>query len=198
MAKTKERQELYTVAKIEHFGDEYDTNPRRDVHPIKSFPFRELAQQEVDKLNNEFKKTWMYKNGADTPYSYIAETIYVSLGMGWQQHPDYLVHLDEVDPIVDTCGQIKELIATPNMSMAYFTLNGTAKEHKHNIMEEFYYITKGRGTITIADMTYEIDEGHSVNIPKGEWHYLKGTLEGIVTTHPRFNPEDVILKQKSF
>ena len=106
-----------------------------------------------------------------------------------------IVKLYNVNPILDACGEIRELASSPNVSLAYVSLDGVAKKHKHYVMEELYFITKGSGYVTIDDEKYLIKEGDSINIPKERYHFLEGNLEALVITHPKFIPEDLILEE---
>jgi mannose-6-phosphate isomerase-like protein (cupin superfamily) len=132
----------------------------------------------------------------DISYRVKDKILFVDPKDAWQHKPDYFVHIDEVDPIKDACGEIRELLSTENMSHAYVTLHGVAKEHKHHIMEEVYTIIKGQGYITISGNKYDIEKGDTISIPKNEWHYLESHsgLELLVVTSPRFDPKDVILR----
>lgn len=105
-----------------------------------------------------------------------------------------IIGLSDVNPILDACGELRELSYSSNISLAYVTLNGVAKKHKHYVMEELYFITKGCGYITIEDNRYEVHSGDSLSIPKKKWHFLEGNLEALVITSPRFIPEDLILE----
>jgi mannose-6-phosphate isomerase-like protein (cupin superfamily) len=109
---------------------------------------------------------------------------------------EHIVNIEDVEKIRDTCGYIRELYVDNTMSLAYVNLSGKAKEHKHNVMQEVYYIIKGNGTITINEKTEDIWRGDLITIPKNSWHYLtgRGELELLVVTSPRFDPKDVILK----
>ncbi len=106
------------------------------------------------------------------------------------------ISLKDVKPILDACGEIRELAYSSNVSLAYVTLNGVAKKHKHHVMEELYFITKGSGYVTIGDEKYLIKEGDSINISKEKYHFLEGNLEALVITSPKFIPEDLILYDK--
>lgn len=115
---------------------------------------------------------------------------------------DKIIYLDDllkkknvVEPKEDPCGKIWELYNYKNLSVAYVEVTGTAKRHKHELMQEKYRVEKGSGEIVIADEVLKIKEGDVVSIPKGRWHYLKKLddhLEVLVITHPAYNPEDFI------
>jgi len=115
-----------------------------------------------------------------------------------EKRPSNFTHLDEVLSITDTCGTIKELYASEQMSLAYVSLVGRAEEHKHIVMGEVYFIISGSGYLTINDDKYAIKKGDTINIPKEAWHFLESedTLELLVTTYPAFLPLDVILRDK--
>ena len=110
------------------------------------------------------------------------------------ERPRNFVHLEEVKPIEDTCGEIRELYQSDNLSLAHVSLSGKAKSHMHHVMEEVYYITKGSGHLTIGEERYPIEEGDTVGIPKEIPHYLEteDKLELIAVTHPKFSLDDVI------
>jgi mannose-6-phosphate isomerase-like protein (cupin superfamily) len=107
--------------------------------------------------------------------------------------PEYFVDVHEPSPLEDVCGQIVELQRTGEFDVAYAYINGTAKEHMHNLMTETYFITKGTGVLYLAKKPYDVSQGDSINIPKGVPHFLKGNLEALVITAPKYIPEDVIL-----
>ncbi len=112
---------------------------------------------------------------------------------------DPFTNLDNVPAIPDTCGFIKELYSSPNLSLAYVFLDGKAKKHKHNIMEEVYFVTKGSGFLTISDKKYSIKKGDTIAIPKNTYHFLEtheSSLEVLVITHPKFDVNDVILSEE--
>ena len=73
-----------------------------------------------------------------------------------------------------------------------------SKSHKHEKMEEIYYIVKGAGKMKIGESTYDVTEGHMIPIPKNVFHSLTKTstepVELLVITYPKFNPSDVIEK----
>jgi len=197
MAMMRRRQTLFDVYEVLVSGGYYGADEATTERTCKgSYPIRDLAQQEVDRLYEIERKSWRAKQGVSAMYIVSPKTIFVNPNQVWQPKPEYFVHLDEVDPIPDTCGEIRELLSTETMSHAYVKLRGIAKEHKHEVMDEVYTIIKGAGYLTIAGNKYEVDVGETIAIPKHEWHYLEseGGLELLVVTSPRFDPKDVILK----
>jgi len=113
------------------------------------------------------------------------------------KYKDNFVHMDDVEPFGDTCGQAYELAATPNISIAYITLSGRqGGKHLHKVMDELYFITAGKGHLTIEDERFELTKGQSVRIPKNVPHFIEPaedeTLELLVATSPKFDLSDVI------
>ena len=185
------RQKVYDL-----FMDKY-REPRADEklsesRLIDSSHIQSLMDDKLKHLK-ESNDYWVTGKG----YHIDERILLVPPEIAWNKRPEYFVHLDEVKAIPDTCGEIKELSATDSMSMAYVTLKGRAKEHRHLKMEEMYFITFGQGYLTLSGQKYEIEKGDSISIPKNEWHYLESNsgLELLVATSPRFDPQDVILKE---
>ncbi len=112
------------------------------------------------------------------------------------ERPSYFTNTREVEPIEDTCGEIREVYQSDRLSLAHVRLSGKATKHLHRVMEEVYYITRGNGYLTIGEERYPIEEGDTIGIPRDVWHYLETgegrELELIAVTHPRFNLDDVI------
>ncbi len=111
---------------------------------------------------------------------------------------DVLKRRSSVESKEDPCGLIWELYNHKNLGIAYVEVTGTADEHKHRVMEERYYVKKGRGQLVIDGKVLRIEKGNSIQIPQNSWHYLKkvkgSPLEVLVITHPAYDPEDFILK----
>ncbi|MFH0987369.1 MAG: cupin domain-containing protein [Patescibacteria group bacterium] len=109
------------------------------------------------------------------------------------------INKKDVKPKIDPCGLLRELCNSENVSIAHDTVLGTAKEHMHHQMEEIYYVEKGEGQLVIDKEILDITEGDLIPIPKNTWHYLKKiagkNLEVLVITHPKYIPEDLILKK---
>ena len=95
----------------------------------------------------------------------------------------------------DVCGRVQTLYESDNLSWAYIIIESKAKSHKHKVMEEVYYITKGRGILRIGDEQRKVKPNDIIAIPKEEYHYLirtsKDPLELMVVTYPRYDPFDV-------
>jgi len=75
-------------------------------------------------------------------------------------------------PIQDPCGILRELWSDQNLSFAYDIVVGNAQRHKHEKMQEVYYVAKGSGRISMGEETYDIKEGELIIIPKNTFHNL--------------------------
>jgi len=99
--------------------------------------------------------------------------------------------------INDVCGKIEEMYSSTNLSLSIATITGKSEPHKHEKMEEFYFILKGKGTIYIDDESKEIGEADLIPIPKNKFHHIETEddkpIELFVITHPKFDPSDVIM-----
>ncbi|MBI4019940.1 MAG: cupin domain-containing protein [Candidatus Aenigmarchaeota archaeon] len=109
------------------------------------------------------------------------------------------VRFIDVKPLEDACGLLRELYHSDNMSIAHVEVIRDARKHKHLKMEEVYYVNKGIGQLYLGGKVLGIEEGDTIPIPKGTWHYLKKfrdiKLEVLAITHPRYDPEDVIFEE---
>lgn len=95
----------------------------------------------------------------------------------------------------DVCGRVQTLYESENMSLAYVVIEEAAKSHKHERMEEVYYIQRGEGILQIGDERMYVRAQDIIPIPKGKFHHLKrislAPLELIVATTPKYDPSDV-------
>jgi mannose-6-phosphate isomerase-like protein (cupin superfamily) len=91
------------------------------------------------------------------------------------------VHEDEIEPIADMCGQLRELInprtvmpKPSNLSVASFVVDAGRRSevHYHLRTEEVYYILSGWGAMMIDGDNYEIKPGHAIFIPAGSRHMI--------------------------
>ena len=124
-----------------------------------------------------------------------ARNLFISLGL----RMNMITHKDDVKPIDDPCGELRELYQSDTLGIAHviFSPKSEAKLHLHRVMEEVYYITKGKGKIVIGDKEHDIREGDTVAIPKNVPHKAINpndeVMEALVVTHPKFMPEDLIM-----
>jgi len=103
-------------------------------------------------------------------------------------------------PTVDNvCNQILREVSLPfsDVSMAHVSMGigNTSLMHKHESMEEIYYILKGEGVLCVGEGSYKVGKGSYLEIPKNTPHMLsnlgQGILEHLVFACPPFNPDDV-------
>jgi len=90
---------------------------------------------------------------------------------------------DEIRPYTTKDGAIIRELMHPkvhgnsNQSLAEATITkGTATAlHRHNISEEIYHFTGGKGQMTLGDKTFEVSIGDTICIPPGTLHRLQNT-----------------------
>lgn len=102
---------------------------------------------------------------------------------------------ENITPIKDACGELKELYNSENLSLAHAIIKEDAKPHKHRKMEEVYYITKGEAEVEVGGQTYIVKKGDVFSIPKDTYHHIKNvkeTIEVIAITNPGFDRNDII------
>ncbi|MFH1331675.1 MAG: cupin domain-containing protein [archaeon] len=187
--------EIYEVHESSWSGDEYESS--KDAF-VDKFTRRYLADREVRSLEQEALakgKSLEYLRYYVKPKLVRPEEV-----RGLEKRPANFIHIEDVVSIEDTCGTIKELYKSEGMSLAYANVEGSAKKHKHHVMEEVYFVVKGQGYLTVDSDRHKIEEGDLVSIPKGSWHFLESEkenpLEVLVATHPKFTLEDVILEEQ--
>ena len=100
-------------------------------------------------------------------------------------------------PQEDPCGLRWQLYDGDNLSLGYFKITGTAKEHKHEKTHETYFVKSGNGQLMVGDRVIKISEGQAFKIPLHTNHFLRigqdqEPLEVLVLNHPRFDPSDFI------
>ena len=106
-----------------------------------------------------------------------------------------IINRKNIKPIEDACGKLQELYNSKNLSFSYSVIIGSSKSHKHKIMEEVYFILKGKAKLRIGDKTFLIKAGDVFSIPKNKFHNIEDiekTIELIVVTNPKFDPKDLI------
>lgn len=101
----------------------------------------------------------------------------------------------------DVCGKVQTLYESDNLSWAYIIIESKAKSHKHKVMEEVYYITKGRGIFKIGNDQREVKPEDIIAIPREVYHHLERTsenpLELMVVTFPRYDISDVYYREEN-
>tara|TARA_Y100000593_G_C4249340_1_gene306337 strand:- start:548 stop:940 length:393 start_codon:yes stop_codon:yes gene_type:complete len=56
------------------------------------------------------------------------------------------------------------------LSSTFLRANQKTNGHTHNGQEEVYFFIKGKGKMTIDDITFEVKEGDVILIPDGAYH----------------------------
>ncbi len=113
-----------------------------------------------------------------------------------------LSHYAEVEPFVTKDGSvIRELMhplhhASRVQSLAEARLSAAQKTllHRHLKTEELYYITHGKGMMTIDEQRFEVQAGDTVCILPGQAHCIENVaVEELVLLcccSPAYNHED--------
>ena len=114
-------------------------------------------------------------------------------------------NLNEVPAFITKDGsEIRELLAHRNSAIrnqslaeARVPVGGSTQEHYHPKTEEIYYITYGRGRITIDGEERDLRVGDAVAIPPGKRHKLwntgSETLRLLCCCAPAYEDSDTIL-----
>jgi len=109
---------------------------------------------------------------------------------------------DEISPYTTKDGAIIRELMHPklqgnsNQSLAEATITkGTATAlHRHNISEEIYHFTGGKGQMTLGDKTFV---GDTICIPPGTFHRLQNTgkepLKLLCCSAPPYSHDDTDL-----
>ena len=98
--------------------------------------------------------------------------------------------------VADNCGRIQEMHDSKNLSISYAIITGKAHSHMHKIMEEVYYIVKGKGKMCIGKKAFIVQPGDIIPIPKNIFHHIEKIshipVEIVVVTHPKYIKSDNI------
>lgn len=107
-----------------------------------------------------------------------------------------IIQKEHITPTKNLCGKIFGLHFSQNLDIAIADITTRTKPHKHEKMEEVYYVLNGSGTIFIGHEKQTIAKGDLIPIPKHEFHHVETdpgvVMEVLVVTHPKFDPNDVI------
>ena len=84
----------------------------------------------------------------------------------------------EVQPWVETCGQIRCLIEAKDGAAGevHHVEIQDARLHYHERTDEFYYVIDGTGTMILDDDVIELHKGVVVYVPRGVKHKAVGKL----------------------
>lgn len=81
-----------------------------------------------------------------------------------------------------------------NQSLAEATIpsGGETQRHYHQLSEEFYYLTAGRGIMEIEGEAREVGPGDAILIPAGKWHQIRAieSLSFLCCCAPPYSHED--------
>jgi mannose-6-phosphate isomerase-like protein (cupin superfamily) len=99
----------------------------------------------------------------------------------------------EVQPLAETCGQIRCLIEAKDEAACevHHVQIHNAKLHYHERTDEFYYVIAGTGTMDLDDEQIELRAGVVVYIPRGVRHKAVGDLTVLAVCIPRGVMDDV-------
>jgi mannose-6-phosphate isomerase-like protein (cupin superfamily) len=105
----------------------------------------------------------------------------------------HTLHGSEIRPLID-----RTTSAITQCSLAEETLlpGQEVTPHRHQTIEEIYYIVEGRGLMTVGDEQREVSAGDAVYIPPHHRHTLKNTgtepIKLILVCGPAFFYEDEV------
>lgn len=116
-----------------------------------------------------------------------------------------VVNLEKVEPfITKDSSEIRELLAHRNSEIRHQSLaearvpiGATTIAHYHVRTEEIYYITGGRGIMTIDGEHREVSVGDAIAIPPGKVHQIENTgnetLCLLCCCSPAYEHDDTVL-----
>ncbi|MBN2094805.1 MAG: hypothetical protein JW727_02055 [Candidatus Aenigmarchaeota archaeon] len=67
-----------------------------------------------------------------------------------------IINRSKIKPLENACEVLQEMHPSANLSMSYATITKGSKPHKHLLMEEVYYIVKGKAKMKIGSKIFEI------------------------------------------
>ncbi|ALP52875.1 hypothetical protein Tel_06735 [Candidatus Tenderia electrophaga] len=117
----------------------------------------------------------------------------------------YLSRYQDIEPFITKDGSvIRELMhpgrhAAKQQSLAEARVAVGAKTvlHRHHHTEELYYVTAGRGLMTLGDQRFEVKVGDSICIAPGTPHCIENTgseeLALLCCCSPGYSHEDTEL-----
>jgi mannose-6-phosphate isomerase-like protein (cupin superfamily) len=77
---------------------------------------------------------------------------------------------------------------SPDVSVAVATVNGEHPKTFSSHSTRVYYVTKGSGTVSVGEESYEVSEGDAVLIPPGDTHSIHGSITYVLVNAPAFDP----------
>lgn len=106
-------------------------------------------------------------------------------------------HGSEIRPLID-----RTTSAITGCSLAEETLpvGAAVTPHRHQVLEEIYYILEGSGVMTIGDEQRPVVAGDAIYIPKNNRHTLANTgdrpMKLLLVCGPAFYFEDHRIEQE--
>jgi mannose-6-phosphate isomerase-like protein (cupin superfamily) len=116
-----------------------------------------------------------------------------------------VINLESVSAFTTKDGsEIRELLAHRNSAIRQQSLaearllpGASTAPHFHRVTEEIYYITDGRGRMTIGSEIRNVAPGDAIAIPPGEVHTITNTgaevLRFLCCCAPGYEHEDTVL-----
>jgi mannose-6-phosphate isomerase-like protein (cupin superfamily) len=104
-------------------------------------------------------------------------------------------HGSEIRPLIDrTTSQITQC----SLAEEILPPDCAVTPHHHRELEEIYYITSGRGMMTVGDDSREVVSGDAVYVPRGQKHSLRNTgsepIRLLLVCGPAFFYEDQVFE----
>jgi quercetin dioxygenase-like cupin family protein len=94
----------------------------------------------------------------------------------------YVLHADEGEPVFgNSLIKVSPRTGAPNVALALMRTNpnGRSGLHIHHRADQIVLVTKGSGFATIGDMRTPITVGDTIFIPRGVWHEVGASTEGM-------------------
>jgi mannose-6-phosphate isomerase-like protein (cupin superfamily) len=97
----------------------------------------------------------------------------------------FLTHYDEISPFITRDESIIRELMHPerhgsrqqSLAEARLPVRSKTLLHRHHRAEELYYITAGRGLMTLGEEKFEVKPGDTICISPGEAHCLENIGE---------------------
>ena len=104
-------------------------------------------------------------------------------------------HGSEIRPLID---RTTSEISRCSLAEELLPPGCAVTPHYHRELEEIYYITSGRGLMTVGDESREVAAGDAVYVPRGLKHSLANTgsepIRLLLVCGPAFFYEDAVFE----
>lgn len=105
----------------------------------------------------------------------------------------HTLHGSEIRPLMD---RTTSAITQCSLAEEILLPGQEVTPHRHQTIEEIYYIVEGRGVMTVGDEQKEVSAGDAIFIPRLHRHTLKNTgtepIKLILVCGPAFFYEDEV------